>query len=80
MTDNDKITLTFTIGEVKHMLLPLYEFYLFDMIRNDPDIDNPKWLRGQMEIYNRLLSAIENEDENEEDRATSSFFVGVMEG
>ena len=58
MNDNNKITLTFTTGEVKHMLLPLYEFYLFDMIRNDPDIDNPKWLRGQMAIYNTLLNAI----------------------
>lgn len=58
MTDNDRITLTFTIGEVKHMLLPLYEFHLFDMIRNDPDIDNPQWLRGQMAVYNTLLNAI----------------------
>lgn len=58
MNENDKITLTFTIGEVKHMLLPLYEFHLFDMIRNDPDIDNPQWLRGQMVVYNTLLNAI----------------------
>lgn len=55
---NDKITLRFTTDEIKEMILPLYEFYLFDMIRNDPDIDNPKWLRGQMEIYNKLLNAI----------------------
>lgn len=58
MNDNDKITLTFTAGKVKHMLLPLYEFYLFDMIRSDPEIDNPKWLRGQMAIYSRLLNAV----------------------
>lgn len=55
---NNKITLTFTTDEIKNMLLPLYEFYIFDMIRNDPDIDNPKWLRGQMVIYNTLLNAI----------------------
>lgn len=54
----DKVTLTFTKDEIEDMLLPLYEFNLFDMIRNDPDIDNPKWLRGQMDIYNRLLNAI----------------------
>ena len=58
---NNKITLTFTTDEIKEMLLPLYEFYLFDMIRNDPDIDNPEWLRGQMGIYNRLLSVIGHE-------------------
>ena len=72
---NNKITLTFTTDEIKNMLLPLYEFYIFDMIRNDPDIDNPEWLRGQMGIYNRLLSAIEDEEHG----ATSSLFVGVME-
>lgn len=72
---NNEITLTFTTDEIKNMLLPLYEFYIFDMIRNDPDIDNPKWLRGQMEIYNRLLSVIGDEEHG----ATSSFFVGVME-
>ena len=59
----DKITLTFTTDEIKEMLLPLYEFYIFDMIRNDPDIDNPKWLRGQMGIYNRLLSVIGDKEE-----------------
>lgn len=58
MSNNDKITLTFTAIEVKNMLLPLYEFSLFDMIRNDPDIDNPDWLRGQMAIYTKLLNAI----------------------
>lgn len=58
---SDKITLTFTTDEIKEMLLPLYEFYLFDMIRNDPDIDNPKWLRGQIGIYNRLLGVIGDE-------------------
>ena len=58
---NDKITLTFTTDEIKETLLPLYEFYLFDMIRNDPDIDNPKWLRGQMKIYNTLLNAIDED-------------------
>lgn len=61
MSNKDKITLTFTTDEVKNMLLPLYEFSLFDMIRNDPDIDNPKWLRGQMDIYNRLLNAVGEE-------------------
>ena len=73
---NNEITLTFTTDEIENMLLPLYEFYIFDMIRNDPDIDNPEWLRGQMGIYNRLLSATRDK----EDRATSSFFVGVTEG
>ena len=60
---NNKITLTFTTDEIKNMLLPLYEFYIFDMIRNDPDIDNPEWLRGQMGIYNRLLSVIGDKGE-----------------
>ena len=59
MTNNDEVTLTFTVGEIKEMLMPLYEFSIFDMIRNDPEIDNPKWLKGQMQIYGRLLSAVE---------------------
>ena len=64
MNDNDKVELTFTIEEIKQMLLPLYEFSIFDMIRNDPEIDNPKWLQGQMRIYSRLLNAVEGgEDE-----------------
>ena len=64
MTNKDKVTLTFTVGEIKEMLLPLYEFSIFDMIRNDPDIDNPKWLQGQMRIYGRLLNLVEGgEDE-----------------
>ena len=66
MSGNDKITLTFTVDEIKNMLLPLYEFSLFDMIRNDPDIDNPKWLRGQMAIYDRLLNAIGEEGDTRE--------------
>ena len=64
MNDNDKVELTFTIGEIKQMLLPLYEFSIIDMIRNDPEIDNPTWLQGQMRIYSRLLNAVEGgEDE-----------------
>lgn len=62
MTNDDKITLTFTVGEIKEMLLPLYEFSIFDMIRNDPEIDNPKWLQGQMRVYGRLLNAVEGGD------------------
>ena len=62
MTNNDKVTLTFTVGEIKEMLMPLYEFSIFDMIRNDTEIDNPKWLHGQMRIYSRLLSAVEGGD------------------
>lgn len=61
MTNEDKVTLTFTVGEIKEMLLPLYEFSIFDMIRNDDEIDNPKWLQGQMRIYGRLLQAVESE-------------------
>lgn len=61
MTNEDKVTLTFTVGEIKEMLLPLYEFSIFDMIRNDEEIDNPKWLQGQMRIYGRLLQAVESE-------------------
>ena len=64
MNNEDKVTLTFTVGEIKEMLLPLYEFSIFDMIRNDTDIDNTKWLQGQMRIYGRLLNAVEGgEDE-----------------
>lgn len=63
MTNEDKVTLTFTVGEIKEMLLPLYEFSIFDMIRNDDEIDNPKWLQGQMRIYGRLLQAVESEVE-----------------
>ena len=64
MTNDDKVTITLTVGEIKEMLLPLYEFSIFDMIRNDPEIDNPKWLQGQMRIYSRLLNLVEGgEDE-----------------
>ena len=64
MNNDDKVTLTFTVGEIKEMLLPLYEFSIFDMIRNDEEIDNPKWLQGQMRIYGRLLNLVEGgEDE-----------------
>ena len=62
MTNNKKVTLTFTVGEIREMLMPLYEFSIFDTIRNDPEIDNPKWLQGQMRIYSRLLSAVEGGD------------------
>ena len=64
MTNDEKVTLELTVGEIKEMLLPLYEFSIFDMIRNDPDIDNPRWLRGQMRIYSRLLQAIGEDDES----------------
>lgn len=62
MSNEDKVTLTFTVGEIREMLLPLYEFSIFDMIRNDPEIDNPKWLQGQMRLYGRLLQAVEGGD------------------
>ena len=62
MIDNGReVTLTFKVGEINEMLLPLYEFSIFDMIRNDEEIDNPKWLQGQMRIYARLLNAVESE-------------------
>lgn len=64
MTNDEKVTLELTVGEIREMLLPLYEFYIFDMIRNDPDIDNPRWLRGQVKIYSRLLQAIGEDDES----------------
>lgn len=63
MTNEDKVTLELTVGEIKEMLLPLYEFHIFDMIRNDPDIDNPKWLQGQMRIYAKLLNAVGEDGE-----------------
>lgn len=64
MNNDEKVTLTFTVGEIREMLLPLYEFSIFDMIRNDTEIDNPKWLQGQMRIYGRLLNSVEGgEDE-----------------
>lgn len=64
MIDNNReVTLTFKVGEIKEMLLPLYEFSIFDMIRNDYEIDNPKWLQGQMRIYARLLNAIGEDGE-----------------
>lgn len=62
MNNDEKVTLTFTVGEIKEMLMPLYEFSIFDMIRNDEEIDNPKWLQGQMRIYSRLLNAVEGGD------------------
>ena len=65
MNNEDKVTLTFTVGEIRNMLLPLYEFSIFDMIRNDGEIDNPKWLQGQMRIYSRLLNAVEGGDDSE---------------
>lgn len=64
MNNEDKVTLTFTVGEIKEMLLPLYEFSIFNMIRSDEDIDNPKWLQGQMRIYGRLLNAVEGGDDD----------------
>lgn len=45
------------------MLLPLHEFYIFEYIRNDPDIDNVKWLQGQMRLYGRLVAAAGTEEE-----------------
>ena len=65
MNNDDKVTLTFKVGEIKEMLLPLYEFSIFDMIRNDEEIDNPKWLQGQMRIYGRLLNAVEESEVEE---------------
>ena len=65
MNNDDKVTLTFKVGEIKEMLLPLYEFSIFDMIRNDEDIDNPNWLQGQMRIYGRLLNAVEESEVEE---------------
>lgn len=62
----DKVTLTFTQDEIRNMLLPLYEFYIFEYIRNDEDIDNVKWLQGQMMLYGRLLAAAGFEEEDEE--------------
>lgn len=64
MVDNNKkVNIELTVGEIKEMLLPLYEFSIFDMIRNDTEIDNPKWLQGQMHIYARLLNAVGEDDE-----------------
>lgn len=60
-----KVSIEFTVGEIKEMLLPLYEFSIFDMIRNDEEIDNPKWLQGQMRIYGRLLNAVEGREDGE---------------
>lgn len=60
-----KVSIEFTIEEIKKMLLPLYEFSIFDMIRNNDEIDNPKWLQGQMKIYVRLLNAIGEDGEEE---------------
>ena len=65
MNNDDKVTLTFKVGEIKEMLLPLYEFSIFDMIRNDDEIDNTKWLQGQMRIYGKLLNAIEESEVEE---------------
>jgi hypothetical protein len=65
MSNDDKVTLTFKVGEIKEMLLPLYEFSIFDMIRHDEEIDNPKWLQGQMRIYGRLLNAVEESEVEE---------------
>lgn len=63
MDNSEKVKIELTVGEVKEMLLPLYEFSIFDMIRNDPEIDNPKWLQGQMRIYARLLNAVGEDGE-----------------
>ena len=61
--NNKKVSIELTVGEIKEMLMPLYEFSIFDMIRNDPEIDNPKWLLGQMRIYARLLNAVGEDGE-----------------
>ena len=63
--NNKKVSVEFTAGEIREMLLPLYEFSIFDMIRNDEEIDNPKWLQGQMRIYGRLLNAVEGGEKDE---------------
>ena len=63
--NNKKVSIEFTVGEIREMLLPLYEFSIFDMIRNDQEIDNPKWLQGQMQIYGRLLNAVEDGEDGE---------------
>lgn len=59
-----KVSIEFTAEEIKEMLLPLYEFSIFDMIRSDTAIDNPKWLQGQMKIYGRLLNAVGEDGES----------------
>lgn len=64
--NKETVDIEFTVGEIREMILPLYEFHIFDMIRNDPDIDNPRWLRGQMRIYGRLLNAIGEDNEDDE--------------
>ena len=63
--NNKKVSVEFTAEEIREMLLPLYEFSIFDMIRNDEEIDNPKWLQGQMRIYGRLLNAVESGEKDE---------------
>ena len=63
--NNKKVSVEFTAEEIREMLLPLYEFSIFDMIRNDEEIDNPKWLQGQMRIYGRLLNAVEGGEKDE---------------
>lgn len=63
MDNSKKVNVELTVGEIKEMLLPLYEFSIFDMIRSDPEIDNPKWLQGQMRIYARLLNAVGEDGE-----------------
>ena len=61
-----KVKLTFTMEEIREGLLPLYEFSIFDLIRSDPDIDNPTWLRMHMGIYSKLLNAVRSDMEGDQ--------------
>ena len=54
---SDKVTIELTKEQVRDLLLT-YEFNLFAQIREDPEIDNIRWLRAQLDTYDSLARSI----------------------
>lgn len=66
---SDKVTIELTKEQVKELLMT-FEFYLFVQIRDDPEIDNIRWLRAQLDTYDSLARSIGEMDSRGEDDET----------
>ncbi len=67
---NDKVTIELTKEQVRDLLL-MYEFNLFAQIREDPEIDNIRWLRVQLDTYDSLARSIGEMDSGGESHEES---------
>lgn len=56
-----KVTIELTEEQVSEFLA-MYEFWLFDMIRTDKEIDNIRWVRQQLDTYDTFARAIGEKD------------------